>query len=166
MKLTDKVTKKEALKLRGKQELFCAEYLVDLNATRAAIRAGYSAKTAGQMGAENLKKPVVRETLQLLMAERAENLRIDAAWVLKEAKKSYELNATSFSNQEGADEMVNAAAAGKFLEMCGKHVAVKAFDKETQVINNNNIMPIPTADSVEDWEKQAQAHQDKLLNGS
>lgn len=51
----------------------------------------------------------------------------------------------------------------KNLELIGKHVTVKAWDKEQQVINNNNIMPVPTADSVDDWEKQAKAHQDRVL---
>lgn len=43
-----------------KQKLFCLEYLKDCNATQAAIRAGYSRKTAGQIGEENLKKPEIR----------------------------------------------------------------------------------------------------------
>ena len=43
-------------KLTEKQKRFCDEYLIDLNATQAAIRAGYSAKTAGRIGGENLKK--------------------------------------------------------------------------------------------------------------
>ena len=44
-----------------KQERFCAEYLVDCNATQAAIRAGYSEKTAYSIGVENLKKPEIRK---------------------------------------------------------------------------------------------------------
>ena len=44
-------------KLTPKQELFCKEYLIDLNAKQAAIRAGYSPKTAGEQGYENLNKP-------------------------------------------------------------------------------------------------------------
>jgi phage terminase small subunit len=47
--------------LRPKQTRFVAEYLVDLNATRAAIRAGYSPKTAGVIGHENLRKPKIAE---------------------------------------------------------------------------------------------------------
>ena len=43
--------------LNDKQEMFCREYLVDLNATQAAIRAGYSDKTARKIGSENLTKP-------------------------------------------------------------------------------------------------------------
>lgn len=46
--------------MNAKQKRFCDEYLIDCNATKAAIRAGYSEKTAKQMGAENLSKPGLR----------------------------------------------------------------------------------------------------------
>lgn len=61
-------------KLTAKQQLFCDEYLVDLNATAAAIRAGYSVKTAGVIGNENLKKPYIREYIDKRMAEKEELL--------------------------------------------------------------------------------------------
>ena len=54
-------------KLNQKQTLFCDEYLIDLNATQAAIRAGYSEKTARFIGAENLTKPNIAEYIQTLM---------------------------------------------------------------------------------------------------
>ena len=47
--------------LTGKQKRFCEEYVIDWNATRAAKVAGYSEKTAGAMGAENLTKPEIQE---------------------------------------------------------------------------------------------------------
>ena len=49
-------------KLTGKQELFCQEYLIDLNATAAATRAKYSPKTATEAGSENLRKPHIQKT--------------------------------------------------------------------------------------------------------
>ena len=52
-----------------KQKLFCDEYLIDLNATQAAIRAGYSPETAGAIGNENLKKPEVSAYIKSRMAE-------------------------------------------------------------------------------------------------
>ena len=51
-------------KLTAKQRKFIEEYLIDLNATQAAIRAGYSKKTAKQMGAENLSKPDIQEEIK------------------------------------------------------------------------------------------------------
>ena len=61
-----------ALKLRPKQQAFVEEYLVDLNGTQAAIRAGYSRRTAQQMASENLTKPVIIEALGVRRAELAE----------------------------------------------------------------------------------------------
>lgn len=62
------------MKLTEKQKRFCDEYLIDLNATQAAIRAGYSKRTAYSIGIENLKKPVIQnyidERLKQLEDER------------------------------------------------------------------------------------------------
>ena len=61
-------------KLTAKQQRFCDEYLIDLNATQAAIRAGYSEKTAKQIGQENLTKPDLKEYIEKRMAEKEESL--------------------------------------------------------------------------------------------
>ncbi len=50
--------------LTPKQQRFVEEYLIDLNATQAAIRAGYSEKTANEIGAENLAKPSIAKAIQ------------------------------------------------------------------------------------------------------
>lgn len=65
-----------------KQERFVEEYLKDLNATQAAIRAGYSKKTAQQIGTENLSKPVIAEAIADAQGQRSERTKIDADWVL------------------------------------------------------------------------------------
>lgn len=57
-------------KMTAKQQRFCDEYLIDLNATQAAIRAGYSKKTAGVTAAENLRKPIISEYIEKRMAEK------------------------------------------------------------------------------------------------
>ncbi|WP_236209025.1 terminase small subunit [Pseudomonas tohonis] len=69
--------------LRAKQQRFVDEYLIDLNATQAAIRAGYSKKTAGQIGDENLKKPEIAAAVAQRMAERVERNQVDADYVLR-----------------------------------------------------------------------------------
>jgi phage terminase small subunit len=69
--------------LTDKQEMFCREYLIDLNATQAAIRAGYSAKTANEQGAQNLAKLSIQNRISDLKAERNEQTGIDAAYVLR-----------------------------------------------------------------------------------
>ena len=73
--------------LNPKQQRFVEEYLVDLNATQAAIRAGYSAKTAEQLGYQLLQKPSVAAVIEKEMAKRAARTEITADKVLKELAK-------------------------------------------------------------------------------
>jgi len=61
--------------LTPKQELFVNEYLVDLNATQAAIRAGYSKKTAKQIATENLSKPAIARAIAEANQERMERVK-------------------------------------------------------------------------------------------
>lgn len=70
-------------KLTAKQQRFCDEYLVDLNATQAAIRAGYSEKTARAIGNENLTKPDIKEYIDARMAEKEKELIADQDEILK-----------------------------------------------------------------------------------
>ena len=66
-----------------KQQRFCDEYLVDLNATQAAIRAGYSKKTAAVIAAENLRKPYIKEYIEKRMAEKEAALIADKNEVMR-----------------------------------------------------------------------------------
>lgn len=65
-------------KITKKNEVFCEEYLIDLNATQAAIRAGYSPDSAGSIGFELLKKPEIRARIDQAMAERSKRTGINA----------------------------------------------------------------------------------------
>ena len=70
-------------KLAAKQQRFCDEYLIDLNATHAAIRAGYSQKTARKIGQENLTKPDIRQRIDARMAEKESELIANQDEVLR-----------------------------------------------------------------------------------
>ena len=70
-------------KLTAKQQRFCDEYLIDLNATQAAIRAGYSKKTAYSIGNENLMKPELKKYIDDRMAEKEKTLIADQDEVLR-----------------------------------------------------------------------------------
>ena len=70
-------------KLTAKQQRFCDEYLIDLNATQAAIRAGYSKKTAKQIGQENLTKLDIKEYIEKRMSEKEKELIADQDEVMK-----------------------------------------------------------------------------------
>lgn len=69
--------------LTAKQAAFVREYLLDLNATQAAIRAGYSAKTAEQQGPRLLGNVGVAAEIMKAQAYRAERTQVDADWVLR-----------------------------------------------------------------------------------
>jgi phage terminase small subunit len=73
--------------LTAKQELFCREYLVDLNATQAYIRAGYAAKGARQNAGRLMTNDDVAERLRELMAERSKRVEIEADDILRELKR-------------------------------------------------------------------------------
>lgn len=70
--------------LTPRQQRFVEEYLVDLNATQAAIRSGYSPKTAGAIGSENLQKPEIADAIAIAKARRSERTEITIDAVLKE----------------------------------------------------------------------------------
>jgi phage terminase small subunit len=82
-----KEAKPRGFQFTYKQEAFINEYIVDLNATQAAIRAGYSEDTAGSIGHELLKKPEIRQAIQKAMDSRAERTKITADRVLNELGK-------------------------------------------------------------------------------
>lgn len=69
--------------LTPKQSRFVDEYLLDLNATQAAIRAGYSGRTANEQGAQLLAKPHVKAAIDAAIAKRSHETKIDAEWVLQ-----------------------------------------------------------------------------------
>jgi phage terminase small subunit len=77
---------KPTRRLTPRQRRFVDEYLVDLNATQAAIRAGYSPRTARAIGSENLTKPDIRAAIDQAGADRAARCRVTADEVLAELK--------------------------------------------------------------------------------
>lgn len=72
------------MKLSAKQERFCREYIIDLNATQAAIRAGYSARSANSMAARLIVKDSIQKKIRELQSERAAKLEVSAEAVVKE----------------------------------------------------------------------------------
>lgn len=102
-----------AKKLTAKQSLFVNEYLVDLNATQAAIRAGYSEKTAKEIGCQNLTKVNVQEAVQKSMDARAERVESEADWVLRTIKETTEALLP--------EPEKNATSIYKGCELLGKH---------------------------------------------
>ena len=123
------MAKDEAKTLSDKQQRFIEEYLVDLNATQAAIRAGYSEKTAQQIGSENLSKPFIAESIQKAFEDRSKRTQIDQDYVLNAIKETVErsmkLEPIVSANEDGeavTTNLYNANAALKGCELLGKHL--------------------------------------------
>ena len=92
-----------------KQKRFVEEYLIDLNATQAAIRAGYSPETAYSIGSENLKKPEIRTHIEKAMAERSKRTGINQDRIIIELAKIGLLNPKNLVNFEEATIKEEAA---------------------------------------------------------
>ena len=96
-------------KLTAKQQRFCDEYLIDLNATQAAIRAGYSEASARQMGTENLSKPSIKKYINDRMGEKESELIADQDEVLKYL--------TSVMRGKSKSSVVVIESTGDFMTM-------------------------------------------------
>lgn len=104
-------TAQKSAKLTQKQILFCKEYLIDKNATQAAIRAGYSKKTAKSIGQENLTKPDIQEMIRKDIEAQVKRTEIDADKVLQEIAK------LAFSNME--DYITINGEGEAFIDLSG-----------------------------------------------
>ena len=133
-------------KLTPKQNSFVDEYLIDLNATQAAIRAGYSRNSARQIGVENLSKPVIAAAVAKAKRERAEATKIDAEYVLKrlhqiverclqEVKPALHSKTRQPMKDEDGNALYtfNAAGANQALALLGKHTDVAAFRDHLEI---------------------------------
>ena len=88
-------------KLTPKQQRFVDEYLIDLNATQAAGRAGSKAKNLTVAGAEFLANPNVAEAVQTAMQNRSEKTQIDAEWVLRRLAAEAEADIADLYGADG-----------------------------------------------------------------
>lgn len=88
--------------LTKKQKTFIDEYLIDLNATQAAIRAGYSPDSARQSGSDNMNNPYIRAHIDKAMAERSKRTGVNADRVIQELAKMAFINAVDVINTEDA----------------------------------------------------------------
>ena len=88
-------------KLTKKQEMFVKEYIIDLNGTQAAIRAGYSKKTAKVIANENLTKPYILEAIQKELEPKMNRIEITAERVLEEIAKIAFFNIKNLYKDDG-----------------------------------------------------------------
>ena len=93
-----------------KQKLFCEEYMIDLNGTQAAIRAGYSPDTAYSIASELLKNPEVRARIDAEMATRSRRTGINADRVIRELARVAFVNAPDVLDVTNATVKAGATA--------------------------------------------------------
>lgn len=159
-------------KLTDKQELFAREYLKDLNATQAAIRAGYSVKSAQEQASRLLSNIMVQSRISELKADRNEEVGIDAAYVLrrlveidqmdvldillpngelkpiKDWPKTWRttLSGMDVTEMAGDDpgflKKIKWPDKVKNLELLGKHVTVQAFKENVKTEQSGMVQVV------------------------
>lgn len=158
------------MNLNARQELFCKEYLVDLNATQAAIRAGYSVRTAYSQGQRLLKHVEVLARVKELKAKRADELELDAYWVLKRLKEVSDRSMQAEPVMEydhAAGEMVptgeyefDSQGANRSAELIGKHIGMfdpklelqkKMLEAQIEKLNREGTPQNNTEDKLKDY---------------
>jgi len=126
------------IKFTSKVKLFIEEYLIDFNATQAAIRAGYSEKTAYSIGHENLRKPEIWAEIEKTAQKRMDKVKVTAEMVLKE------LGLIAFSttgDYKPADKI-------KCLELLGKNL-VLFTDKRAIDVTEKKVTEMTDAELYE-----------------
>lgn len=132
-------------KMTPKQKRFCDEYLIDLNATQAAIRAGYSKKTANVIGMENLTKPYLKEYIENRMAEKESELIAGQDEVLRyltAVMRGEDKEERLTTNALGEVETIETVVQGnrlKAAEMLGKRYGLFTEKVEQNVDMDLNI---------------------------
>jgi len=145
--------------LTPKQQQFVLEYLKDLNATQAAIRAGYAPKDADVQGPRLLGNVGVMEAINKAKEKRAAKIEIDAEWVLRRLVEISDrcMQAEPVRDDEGnptGEYLFNAAGANKATELVGKHIRVTAFASDKMELTGKDGGPIEIAE-LSDTERAA-----------
>lgn len=109
------------VKLTDKQKMFCVEYVTDWNATRAAIAAGYSEKTAQVIGSENLSKPIISQYIEDIQKDLSKLAGVSALGNIKK------LMAIELKAEKDSDKI-------KALEVTNKMLGFNAPEKVEQTV--------------------------------
>lgn len=113
--------------LTEKQKRFVQEYLVDLNATKAAIRAGYSAKRASELGYQLLHKTTVQAAIDKALKERSKRTEVTQDYVITKLKEICDKEASDMT-----ESPLRYSNQLKALELLGKHVGAFEGKKNEQ----------------------------------
>lgn len=153
----EKSTSKGVVKLTDKQKRFIEEYLIDLNATQAAIRAGYSERTANEQGSQNLAKlssyieeekrkrssrvQITQDDVIRMLIENIEKSSGTKQVVITQTRKSED---GEFVGDDVAQFVYEPSSVNKALELLGKHLGM--FKDKLDVTSGDK--PLPTVINV------------------
>ena len=155
--------------MTDKQTVFVQEYLKDMNATQAAIRAGYSEHTAYSIGQENLKKPEIKQAIDAAMSERQQRTAITADYVLHSlheiAQRCMQKSPVMTKGEQAIDEegrhlwTFDARNAIRALELIGRHMGMfNDKNKEQEQIPEDVKISIAVRKAVLSIEDEKQNH--------
>lgn len=142
-----------------KQQRFIEEYLIDLNATRAAIRAGYSPDTAKSIGSENLTKPDICTAIEKAQAERSRRTGINQDRVVQELAKVAFLNSVDVIDMDAA---TIRGEANRDDTACIASIKVKTIPTESGTITEREIKTYDKLRALELLGKHLGMFTDKL----
>ncbi len=116
------------MSLSPMQTRFVEQYLIDLNATHAAIRAGYAEKNAKQQGYALLQKPVVQEAVTEAIQARSERTKADQDWIVERLTENVERSMTiepvMVGGEKTGEYVYQGSVANKALELLGRHAGM------------------------------------------
>lgn len=144
------------MKLTEKQKRFCDEYLIDLNATQAAIRAGYSKKTAKVIGQENLTKPYLKAFIDERLKQLEDKRIAKADEVLKYLTKGMrqELTEEVVVTEGTGDGCSEARVVNKIISLKDSNKCVELLGKRyrlfTDKIEVDGVQQVQIVDDIED----------------
>lgn len=123
-------------RLTAKQKRFIEEYLIDLNATQAAIRAGYSVESAKEIGCENLTKPNIQQAIEKQMAERSKRTGVNQDRIIMELARIAFINPSDII--DSSDASIKESASEDDLA-CIQSVKVKISEGEKGSLTEREI---------------------------
>lgn len=135
-------TPKQRNPFTERMKVFCREYVIDHNGTQAAIRAGYSKKTAQEIASETLSKPIVKQYIRELEDEALKKHEITRDRVLKE------LAMIAFSNIANIASVEDTTVVHKGEKLTGRTVVIKTTDELTQEMQRSISEVKATPDGI------------------